>query len=81
MNEVSQSIVNIKDQQSNKKIEVENPSFFTPYIVIPFDALTVEICKTLIKEDTQQRNYVEYTLQVSLFQSRWSLNRKYRDFC
>jgi hypothetical protein len=43
--------------------------------------MMVEVSKTLIKEDSQQRNYIEYTLDVKLHQSMWSLNRKYKDFC
>jgi|JI6StandDraft_1071083.scaffolds.fasta_scaffold04849_4 hypothetical protein len=49
--------------------------------MIPQGVLFVEVSKTLIKEDSQQRNYIEYTLEVRLHQSQWSLNRKYKDFC
>jgi hypothetical protein len=62
-------------------IHISNPSFFTPYLIIPTGVLVVEVSKTLIKEDSQQRNYIEYTLDVKLHQSSWNLNRKYKDFC
>lgn len=56
-------------------------SFFTPYIIIPKGTLAVDIEKTLIKEDQQHRNYIEYIIKVTLKHSKWTINRKYKDFC
>lgn len=42
--------------------------------------MNVEIIRTLIKQDSRLNNYIEYVLEVVIFEKRWMFNRKWKDF-
>lgn len=42
--------------------------------------MSVEIIRTLIKQDHKFNNFIEYVLEVVIMERRWTFNRKWKDF-
>lgn len=71
---------NMTNSQANMSVVVNpNPSN-SPYLLDP-NSLDININQTIVKESADSRPYTEYLIQVTHKGKRWSVSRKYKEFC
>ena len=74
------SFINNSKYQS-VELKGDHRSFYVPYIFLEDTSqMTVEIIRTLIKQDSHRNSHVEYVLEVVLRGKKWIFNRRWKDF-